>query len=45
MSEKITDLKRKKITQLQRTVIGAVGGLVGGFAIFLIIFGIDADFL
>lgn len=43
MSEKITDLKRKKITQLQRTVIGAVGGLVGGFAIFLIIFGIDAE--
>lgn len=43
MSEKITDLKRKKITQLQRTIIGAVGGLAGGFAIFLIIFGIDAE--
>lgn len=43
MSEKTANLERKKITQLQRTVIGAVGGLVGGFAIFLIIFGIDAE--
>lgn len=43
MSEKFTELERKKITQLQRTVIGAVGGLVGGFAIFLSIFGIDSQ--
>ncbi|MGQ0376612.1 MAG: DM13 domain-containing protein [Nitrososphaerota archaeon] len=43
MSEKFTELETKMITHLQRTVIGAVGGLVGGFAIFLIIFGIDAE--
>ena len=43
MSEKFTELERKKVTQLQRAVIGAVGGLVGGFAIFLIIFGIDSQ--
>ena len=41
MSEKSIELKT--ITQLQRTVIGAVSGLVGGFAIFLIIFGIDSQ--
>jgi len=43
LSEKFTELERKKITLLQRMVIGAVGGLAGGFAIFLIIFGIDSQ--
>ncbi|MEX0657039.1 MAG: DM13 domain-containing protein [Nitrosopumilaceae archaeon] len=43
MSEEFTELERKIIQKLQRTVIGAVGGLVGGFAIFLIIFGIDSQ--
>jgi hypothetical protein len=43
LSEKFTELETKMITKLQRTIVGAVGGLVGGFAIFLIIFGIDSQ--
>lgn len=43
MSEKLSVPENQVITNLQRTIIGVVGGLVGGFAIFLIIFGIDSQ--
>ncbi len=37
------DEQVRTITPLRRSEIGAVGGLVGGFSIFLIIFPIDAS--
>ncbi len=43
LASNITEVNFGKISFAQRAKIGLVGGLVGGFAIFLIIFAIDAQ--
>jgi len=42
LSSEIDAKQLTSISQRKRTIIGAVSGLVGGFAVFLIIFTIDA---
>lgn len=42
MSSEVDAKQLTSISQRKRTIIGAVSGLVGGFAVFLLIFAIDS---